>query len=82
MNPIRAALVETIDESDFTSAQKRAAELVARSGDRPEQYDVPPLIRPVGHLLPRIGGEGTKRESSPGSGGTAWRIEYDRSLCK
>ena len=27
LNPIRAALAETIEESDFTSAQKRAAGL-------------------------------------------------------
>ena len=40
LNPIRAAIAETIEGSDFTSGQKRAAELVVRSGDRPEQYDV------------------------------------------
>jgi len=38
LNPIRAAIAETIEESDFTSGQKRAAELAARSGDRPQQY--------------------------------------------
>ena len=32
LNPIRAALAETIEGSDFTSAQKRAAGLVARTG--------------------------------------------------
>ncbi len=40
LNPIRAALAETIEESDFTSAQKRAAGLVARTGDRPERPDL------------------------------------------
>ena len=34
LNPIRAAMAETIEDSDFTSAQKRAASL-ARRGLRP-----------------------------------------------
>jgi hypothetical protein len=42
LNPIRAAIAETIEGSDFSSAQKRAAELAARSGDRRQQYSVPP----------------------------------------
>ena len=32
LNPIRAAIAETIEESDYTSAQKRAAALARRRG--------------------------------------------------
>ncbi len=81
LNPIRAALAETIEESDFTSAQKRAIGLRRQcSVFRKRRRQRRPLIRPVGHLLPRFGGEGTKQQSSPGSGGTAGRFEYDRSM--
>ena len=34
LNPIRAAMAETIEESDYTSAQKRAADLARRRGVR------------------------------------------------
>ena len=40
LNPIRAALAETIEESNFTSAQKRAAGLLARTGEWPKRHDV------------------------------------------
>ena len=49
LNPIRAVIAKTIEQRDFTSAQKRAAELVSRSGDRPKRRDVEaphPAYRP------------------------------------
>ncbi len=58
MNPIRAALSDTIEGSDFTSAQKRARDLQARhaTSDGPASgtvvADGQPSVGCSGHLSP------------------------------
>jgi hypothetical protein len=66
LNPIRAALADTIEDSDFTSAQKRCCDVPAKCSVASVQSsgnagDESPFIRPIGHLLPRDGGEGIGR---------------------
>jgi len=51
LNPIRAAIATTIEDSDFTSAQKRAAELMARSGSRATQQDSETTKASSGHSV-------------------------------
>ena len=60
LNPIRASIAISPKSSDFTSAQDRIADLRTAETVMTQNEDAP-LIRPVGHLLPRIGGEGMER---------------------
>ena len=85
LNPIRAALAESIEESDFTSAQKRAAGLRRQCSVASVQLPVfscqcsvfRKLRRPRRVLRRRHGEQWC---SSSGSGGVAGRCEYDRSM--
>ena len=53
LNPIRAALVETIESSDYTSAKKRLEALLMDTvDDRTQANSVPPQARPDRSLAP------------------------------
>ena len=78
LNPIRAALAETIEGSDFTSAQKRAAWLRRQCSVASVQCSVFRKLRRPRRVPRRKHGE--QWCSSSGSGGIAGRCEYDRSM--
>ena len=65
LNPIRAAIATSPETSDLTSAQDRIAKACGECSVFGELTRIwrSPLIRPVGHLLPRGGGEGTEGSS-------------------
>lgn len=80
LNPIRAAMAESIEDSDFTSAQKRCCDLEAKHGT------ANPLTRPSGSRSALKGrgddgsGEGESRVGDTGhnSGrhlGRGWRLQ-------
>ena len=70
LNPIRAAIATSPETSDLTSAQDRIAKACGECSVFGELTRIwrSPLIRPVAHLLPRGGGEGTEGRSPPSSG--------------
>ena len=53
LNPIRAALAETVEDSDFTSAQKRAGDLRSKCSDAGVQFLEKP-VRASGRHLPPV----------------------------
>jgi len=73
LNPIRAALAETVEDSDFTSAQKRAGDLRSKCSDASVQFSEKP-VRAASAL--RLTGAWGNQRAASGSGGfegTRWQ---------
>ena len=81
LNLIRVGLAETIEDSDFNSAQKRCCDMQAR--DATEQSDGTAGVprRRHGQHCCGVRAYSTEQPASD-SGATCRRIRFDRSVCE